>query len=418
MLASFVLAAALAAAPQSPEHLAAIQVQGNILTPEADIARLAGLELGMAIDAHTLEQARERLRAAHKFESVEVLKRFASIADPSQIVCVIVVDEGAVKIDWDKGTVEKPGGISAAVEKARWLRMMFLPVITFEDGYGFTYGVRAAIPKPLGADSHMSFPATWGGEKRAGVEFEKELKTAVVTRLKSGADIVRRENPFFENDDDRRRVWVRGERDLTRALRVGASAGYQHVSFEGADDHFVQSGVDAVFDNRIDPMLARNAVYGRAAWEHLAFGTAADANRTELEGRGYVGLFGHSVLVLRALREDSDVPLPPYLSPLLGGIANLRGFKAGTEVGDTLVGSSAELRLPLSSPLRIGRFGVSAFMDLATLYDKGQQVTDQHFERGYGGGVWLSATFLRLQLYVAHGVGGSTRVHFGTAVLF
>jgi hypothetical protein len=49
-------------APQSPEHLAAIQVQGNILTPEADIVRLAGLELGMAIDAHTLEQARERLR--------------------------------------------------------------------------------------------------------------------------------------------------------------------------------------------------------------------------------------------------------------------------------------------------------------------------------------------------------------------
>ena len=48
-------------------------------------------------------------------DSVEVLKRFASIADPSQIVCVIVVDEGAVKIDWDKGTVEKPGGAAAAV---------------------------------------------------------------------------------------------------------------------------------------------------------------------------------------------------------------------------------------------------------------------------------------------------------------
>ena len=329
---------------------------------------------------------------------------------------MIVVDEGAVKIDWDQGTVEKPGGVSAAVEKARWLRMMFMPVLSFEDGYGFTYGVRAAIPKPLGADSHMSFPATWGGEKRAGVEFEKEMKTAVVTRIKSGADIVGRENPFFEEDDDRRRVWVRGERDLTRALRVGASAGYQHVSFEGSDDHFVQSGVDAVFDNRIDPMLARNAVYGRAAWEHLAFGTAADANRTELEGRGYVGLFGHSVLVLRALREDSDLPLPPYLSPLLGGIANLRGFKAGPKRRH----ARRQLRrvaAPLSSPLRIGRFGVSAFMDLATVYDKGQQVTDQHFERGYGGGVWLSRRFCG-SVCVAHGVGGSTRVHFGTAVLF
>ena len=32
---------------------------------------------------------------------------------------------------------------------------------------------------------------------------------------------------------------------------------------------------------------------------------------------------------VRALREDSARPLPPYLKPLLGGMANLRGFKAG-----------------------------------------------------------------------------------------
>jgi hemolysin activation/secretion protein len=173
-----------------------------------------------------------------------------------------------------------------------------------------------------------------------------------------------------------------------------------------------------VFDTRIDPMLARNAVYARAAWDHLTFGKAADANRTELEIRGYLGLARQSVLVLRGLRRDSDRPLPPYVSPLLGGTASLRGFRAGSDIGDTLVASSAEIRLPLTSPLNVAKLGVSAFLDVATVYDKGERLRKRQFDRGFGGGVWLSAAFVRLNLYAAHGVGRSTRVHFGTTVLF
>jgi hemolysin activation/secretion protein len=122
--------------------------------------------------------------------------------------------------------------------------------------------------------------------------------------------------------------------------------------------------------------------------------------------------------VLRALRQDSDVPLPPYLQPMLGGMANLRGFKAGSAVGDTLVAGAAEIRAPLTSPLRIGKAGISAFIDIGTIYDKGQRLGDQHFERGIGGGVWFAATVFRLNLVVAHGIGAGTRVHFGTTVTF
>ena len=85
---------------------------------------------------------------------------------------------------------------------------------------------------------------------------------------------------------------------------------------------------------------------------------------------------------------------------------------------DTLVAGSAEIRAPLTSPLGIAKAGISVFLDIATIYDKGQRLADQHFSRGFGGGVWFVATVIRLNLVVAHGVGGGTRVHFGTSVTF
>jgi len=225
---------------------------------------------------------------------------------------------------------------------------MFLPILDYEDGYGFSYGVQVARPEPAGPRSRLSFPLTWGGDKRAGVRFEKELERLPITRIQAGADVERRTNPFFEENDDRLRVLARAERDLGRSLRGGATAAWERVSFLDAHDRFVRIGADVVLDTRIDPMLARNAVYGRMAWDHLSFQTVGPANRTEVEARGYLGLPGQSVLVLRALRQDSDRPLPPYLRPLLGGAANLRGFRAGSDIGDTLVSLSAELRLPLA----------------------------------------------------------------------
>ena len=122
--------------------------------------------------------------------------------------------------------------------------------------------------------------------------------------------------------------------------------------------------------------------------------------------------------MVRALRDDADKPRPAYLQPMLGSLANLRGFKAGTAVGDTLVAGSVELRLPLVSPLSVGKIGVSAFVDTATVYNKGERLADQTWKRGVGGGVWLSAAFVRLNIAVAHGIGATTRVHFGGTFSF
>jgi hemolysin activation/secretion protein len=103
------------------------------------------------------------------------------------------------------------------------------------------------------------------------------------------------------------------------------------------------------------------------------------------------------------------------LQPILGGMDNLRGFRTGTAVGDTLVAGSVEVRTPITSPLNVAKLGVSAFFDTATVYDHRERLQDQRFLKGVGGSVWLSAAFFRLNLAVAHGLKGSTRVHFGTS---
>ena len=408
---------------QAAETVAAIQVQGNTATPDEDVRRLADVRVGMPFDASTVDAVAARLKAAKRFDSVEVRKRFASIDDPSQIMLVIIVDEGPVKIVMT-GDPDRP---TRVVRKAM-PNILILPILGREDGYGLTYGARFTLPDPhwMGKRSRVTFPLSWGGTRRAEVNLEKRIDGGVIDRVTAGGSISRRANLAFDQDDDRARLFVRGEREFARVLRLGATTGWQRDSFDGVADRFTQAGGDVVLDTRVDPILARNAVYGRASWEHLNFGDGpADAahyrggvNRTALEGRGYLGLIRQAVLEGRILREDSDRPLPPYLQPELGGLSTLRGFRTASFVGDTLVAMSAEVVLPLTSPIRLARFGVSAFVDRGAVYNKGERFSDQTLQEGYGAGVWFAAAFFRLNIAVAHGRGASTRVHVGGNVTF
>ena len=395
--------------PVPPDVIAEIHVHGNAVITEAEVLRLSELQVGSPFDADTLALAEKRLRASGKFRNVEVLKRFASIADASKISVVIMVDEGDVKLEWDQDT-----GVARTVRR-RGPPLMFLPVLNVEDGYGWTYGVRFGLSNPVGARSRITVPLTWGADKRAAVQLEKDFERGPLDRVSAGLSISRREHPFYERDDERLRLAVRAERDLASRLRAGATLGRERVNFLADDAQVLQTGVDLVLDTRADPVLARNAVFARAAWDRYALIDAEAFRQYSVDLRGYVGFVGQSVVVSRVYRTASDKVLPPFLQPILGGMDNLRGFKTGTAVGDTLVAGSVEVRTPITSPLNVAKLGVSAFFDVATVYDHRAQLADQHFGQGFGAGVWLSAAFFRLNLAVAHGVNSSTRVHFGTS---
>lgn len=80
---------------------------------------------------------------------------------------------------------------------------------------------------------------------------------------------------------------------------------------------------------------------------------------------------------------------------------------------------SAEVRLPITSPLNFGRFGIKAFVDAGTVYGAGAKLTDQDLvHRGIGGGVYLHMTILSVSLDVARSRAGDTHYHFGMGVTF
>ena len=400
------------APPLTSEVIAFIQIHGNNATPEAEVLQLIGLQPGEPFGPDTLKDVQDRLRATGRFEGVEVRKRFASIVDPSRIALVIIVDEHPSSIL----ASEIEGAAPRITRRGTLGNFMVMPIVTAEEGYGLTYGARFAYVGMTGRRSRVSFPVTWGGDKRVAAEFETSMTRGPLSRVEVGTSLLRRKNLGYGGDEDRGRVWFRAERAVS-ILRFGGTAAWEHVSYGGADDALKSAGGDVVLDTRSDPTMARNAVYARAAWTRISRRAGAPIDRIATEAHGYLGLYRQMVLAARIERDSANQPLPPYLQPFLGGWSTLRGFKAGSFADDRRVSASLELRLPVSSPLSVGRAGFSIFYDVGTTYAYDQRFRDQALHRGAGVGAWWSMTVLRLGMAVARGEG-NTRVHFTGGLTF
>ena len=171
-------------------------------------------------------------------------------------------------------------------------------------------------------------------------------------------------------------------------------------------------------DTRVDPAFPRNAIHASFGIEHVTF-DAGDANQPH---RRHARL-SRPVRPERACRprdeRDRDAPLPEYEQGLLGGAEPSRLRRRLTSAGDNIAALSAELRIPITSPLSVGRFGIKAFVDAGTVIPIRQQAHRPAFDRGYGGGVYLHLTIVSLSLDVARGQEtGDYRFHFGMGVTF
>jgi outer membrane protein assembly factor BamA len=71
--------------------------------------------------------------------------------------------------------------------------------------------------------------------------------------------------------------------------------------------------------------------------------------------------------------------------------------------------------------LILAKLGVKGFVDAGTVYPHGARLSDQVFDRGAGGGVFMTWTVLRMGLDVAWPIGAPTnrpQWHFGLGVTF
>ena len=397
------------------ESVAEIRVHGNAYIPDADIIGIAGVTLGQPVTDSLLKDIETRLKDSGRFETVEVRKRYRSLTNTSEVALLLVVHERAGV----KTAKDDTGPVTGAWRRFRSV-FMFLPILTYADGYGFTYGARFTTLSFLGTGERVSFPLTWGGTRRAAIEVERSFRKGPLTSVQSSFGIWQRENPHYDIDDQRVEWMGRAEKHFGRYVRTGVVGSTSGVDFGDVDDRLWTFGADAVLDTRGDPGFPRNAVFLGAGWTGLhPRGEDERIDRYFIDARGYAGLIRQSVFAARVQYTHDTAAVPIYERLLLGGSSTLRGFRTGSFSGDRMFVSSAEIRVPITSVLSSAKLGVSVFFDASRIYEVGQRFEDAPWRQSAGAGVFLIASILRINVDVAHGFKtGDTRVHLGMGFPF
>ncbi|MGH9373449.1 MAG: BamA/TamA family outer membrane protein, partial [Vicinamibacterales bacterium] len=407
---------------QSPQEvIGEIRIHGNAFLTDKEVLEHAGIAVGQPLPPDGIDSITRRLERSGRFEAVEVRKRYRSLTSTTDVALVLVVHEkpgvrsatGGVRIPGMPETVARPVGRLRS-------KLMFLPIVTFADGYGFTYGGRMSTVDLLGIGERLSVPLTWGGTRRAALEFERRFETGPLTRVDSSVAIWNRENPRFDIRDQRVEVKGRAERVFGDLVRAGVDGSRSTISFGELDDRLWTIGTTLTLDTRLDPAFPGNAVLLGAGWTGMHFRELpAAVNRYTADARGYLRVFRQIVVAGRAQYTAADAALPPYERLLLGGSSSLRGFRTGSFDGDRMFVTSAELRAPITSVLSGARVGVTAFIDAGRIWNVGESRDVAAWHRGVGGGLFLIASIVRINVDVAYGLRtGHTRVHLSSGFTF
>jgi hypothetical protein len=403
-------------APQAAqgETVVEVRVHGNAFLSDEDVLKFAGVVVGQALDS--IEAVRARLEDSGRFETIEVRKRYRSLTATNEVVIILLVHE--------KPGLRTPADININPVVRPWQRfrsgLMFLPILSYADGYGFTYGARFSTVDFLGAGERLSVPLTWGGTRRAALEMERSFRSGPLTRIEGSAGVWNRENPRFEIRDQRVELKARAERLFAGLFRAGVETSRATIEFGELDDRLWTLGATAALDTRGDPAYPSNAVYLGTAWTGMHFRSAPDeVNRYTTDARGYLRVRGQTVVAARAQYIAADRTLPLFERLLLGGASTLRGFGTGAFAGDRTLATSIELRQPFTSVLSGAKLGFNVFFDAGKAWDVGQRIEAADWHRGAGAGLFLIASIVRINVDVAHGFQtGDTRVHLSSGFTF
>lgn len=397
------------------ETIREVRVHGNATLSDAAVIQFAGVTVGQPLEAGGIEAIEKRLRDSGRFDEVQVRKRYRTLAMDEVSLVLLVHERPGLS-----ATGEPPG----VVRRLR-NRLMFFPILQYDDGYGWTYGARTSVVDIAGRGTRLSVPLSWGATRRAAVEVDRTFKTGPLTRVSGSFGIAQRENPHFSIDDRRTEVEARAERRFFERVTVGGEIARSRVTFAPVKDDIWTTGADVTLDTRGDLAYPSDAVLASASWNRLnalgrnSFGASgASIDRYRLDARGYKRLFRNNVLAAHVGYDTASAPLPLYEQWLLGG-SSLRGTRGGAFAGDKRFLWSAELRVPFSSPLSTGRTGFNVFMEGGATAPYGERIFDQERHRSAGAGVWLTFAIFSLNLDVARSIDGrKTRVHFGTGFSF
>ena len=125
-----------------------IEVRLNDFWRAGEVAEALEGRLGPPHYTRTWVQMYQPLFAALRLEKITMF-----------IILVMIVVDERPGVSRDRDTP----GFSRRLRGAG----LWLPILGYADGYGFTYGARVSFIDALGDGSRISVPLTWGGERRA-----------------------------------------------------------------------------------------------------------------------------------------------------------------------------------------------------------------------------------------------------------
>ncbi|NUR56200.1 MAG: hypothetical protein HOQ29_17295, partial [Acidobacteria bacterium] len=149
LVAGLAVVAPRAAAQQATrETIAEIRIHGNVTIQDDEVVRLAGIAVGAPLDPGALDAITQRLRASGRFDEVDVRKRYRTLAMDEVALVLLVHERPGVTPDG-----RRPSTIRRVTS-----RLMFLPILRYDDGYGWTYGGRTSAVDRLGLGERLSVP--------------------------------------------------------------------------------------------------------------------------------------------------------------------------------------------------------------------------------------------------------------------
>ncbi len=335
-----------------------------------------------------LTPAVARLRDSGRFHTAELVRRYRSLTRRDRIALIITVHERV--------------GIGR--------KLLLLPEIHYNEDEKFSIGGRVNANDVFGAGEFISVPVLFGGLDRVALEVRKDWDSGWSVGGEFGARRVR--NPHFKVDDERVRGAAFVQFRVADPLWLLLQGTWDDVTFGELSQRLSVYGVSFRFDTRLDPAFAYDSILLTGSWEVLRPQGDATVNRFRLELAGHKTLIGQAVLAVRGYASFADRPLPEYERAVIGGMVSLRGYRAGSFSGDNSVLGTVELRLPITAVRSVGRVGLTAFWDVGTAHDDGTRLDGAVFHHGVGGGVFLVAPIVRLNVDVGTDLKGSTRLHF------
>ena len=102
--------------------------------------------VGQPLAADGIAAIEQRLKASGHFDSVEIRKRYRSLDSTTDVALILLVHERA---GFTSETVRRAAGAHLAGHRLK-SKLMFLPILGYDDGYGFTYGGRVSTIGLLG----------------------------------------------------------------------------------------------------------------------------------------------------------------------------------------------------------------------------------------------------------------------------